>query len=492
MPRISEARIAEQLRRIEEIIAAHPDGLSRSLLEEEYRSAAGHALPQRTLARRLERLVQADRVRVRNAGRNTLYLAATAKPTQPTGQSYSPVIIYDARGTAREQAGEGSDEYPPLTRSGIEARSLVRQPLSMRSPVGYNADFLESYLPGTTWYLPRELRIRLNETGRTPDGPRPAGTYAREILGQLLIDLSWGSSRLEGNTYSRLDTKNLIEFGQRAEGREAWEAQMILNHRAAIELLVEDAERIGFNRYTFLNLHAALSENLLDDPSDEGGLRERLVGIEGSAYTPPGVPQKIQEWFDLFLEKAAAIPDPFEQAFFVMVQLPYLQPFADVNKRTSRIGANIPLIRANLFPLSFVDVPKQAYIEGLLAIYEFNRIDLLRDVFVWAYDRSVKQYRVVSDAIGQPDPLRLQYRSELREVVRETVRANRAPELATLRRWAESHGVLSMDVHGFADRALALLLGLHEGNLARYRILPSEFREWRARHASVPNPTTRN
>jgi Fic/DOC family. len=192
------------------------------------------------------------------------------------------------------------------------------------------------------------------------------------------------------------------------------------------------------------------------------------------------------------LEKAAAIPDPFEQAFFVMVQLPYLQPFADVNKRTSRIGANIPLIRANLFPLSFVDVPKQAYIEGLLAIYEFNQIDLLRDVFIWAYDRSVKQYRVVSDAIGQPDPLRLQYRSELREVVRETVRANRAPELATLRRWAESHGVLSMDVHGFADRALALLLGLHEGNLARYRILPSEFREWRARHASVPNPTTRN
>ncbi|HET7622667.1 MAG TPA: Fic family protein [Gemmatimonadaceae bacterium] len=362
----------------------------------------------------------------------------------------------------------------------------MRKPLSARNPVGYDPAFLESYSPGTTWYLTAALRAHLNTAGHTPDGPRPAGTYAREILGQLLIDLSWGSSRLEGNTYSRLDTKNLIEFGQRAEGKDAWEAQMILNHRAAVELLVEEAEHIGFNRYTFLNLHALLSENLLHDPSDEGRLRQRLVGIEGSAYTPPGVPQKIQEWFDLFLKKAAAIPDPFEQAFFVMVQLPYLQPFADVNKRTSRIGANIPLIRSNLFPLSFVDVPQQAYIEGLLAIYELNRIELLRDVFVWAYDRSVQQYRVVSDAMGQPDPLRLLYRAELREAVRETVHAGRAPERTELRQWAESHGVQPSDAQGFADRALDLLLGLHEGNLARYRLLPSEFREWRSRHGATP------
>ncbi|HET7552461.1 MAG TPA: Fic family protein [Gemmatimonadaceae bacterium] len=403
----------------------------------------------------------------------------------PTGQPSTPVTAGDTGTPGKEHVEEGRDEYPPLTKSAVEVRSLVRQPLSVRNPVGYNPAFLESYLPGTTWYLTTALRAHLNDTGRTPDGPRPAGTYAREILGRLLIDLSWGSSRLEGNTYSRLDTKNLIEFGQRAEGKDAWEAQMILNHRAAIELLVEQAEHIGFNRYTFLNLHALLSENLLDDPGDEGGLRQRLVGIEGSAYTPPGVPQKIQEWFDLSLEKAAAIPDPFEQAFFVMVQLPYLQPFADVNKRTSRIAANIPLIRANLFPLSFVDVPKQAYIEGLLAIYEFNRIELLRDVFVWAYDRSVKQYRVVSDAMGQPDPLRLQYRAELREVVSETVRAGRAPERTELRQWAELHGVQPGDAEGFANRALDLLLGLHEGNLARYRLLPSEFQAWRSRHAAA-------
>ena len=94
----------------------------------------------------------------------------------------------------------------------------------------------------------------------------------------------------------------------------------------------------------------------------------------------------------MILDKAGAIADPFEQAFFVMVHIPYLQPFIDVNKRVSRPGANIPLIRHNLCPLSFIDVPERAYVEGTLGVYELTNIDLLRDVFVWAYERSCQRY----------------------------------------------------------------------------------------------------
>jgi hypothetical protein len=107
--------------------------------------------------------------------------------------------------------------------------------------------FLESYRPNETHYLPPEICDHLHRIGRPPDGPRPAGTYARDILNRLLIDLSWASSRLEGNTYTRLDTQNLIEHGQAAEGKDRREAQMILNHKDAIELLVEQVEEIGFN-----------------------------------------------------------------------------------------------------------------------------------------------------------------------------------------------------------------------------------------------------
>jgi len=100
----------------------------------------------------------------------------------------------------------------------------------------------------------------------------------------LLIDLSWSSSRLEGNTYSLLDTRELIERGTAAPGKDAKETQMILNHKAAIELLVESAEDIGVNRYTVTNLHALLADNLLEDPRNAGRLRQTPVAIGASTY----------------------------------------------------------------------------------------------------------------------------------------------------------------------------------------------------------------
>jgi hypothetical protein len=235
---------------------------------------------------------------------------------------------------------------------------------------------------------------------------------------------------------------------------------------------------VGFDRRTLTSIHSALSENLLDDPRDERGIRKRPVRISGTPYVPIAIPQVIEDALDLLLASAAAIPDPFEQAFFAMVHIPYLQPFTDVNKRTSRLAANIPLVRANLCPLSFVDVPERAYVEGRLAVCEQNRVELLRDVFVWAYERSCAQYRVVRESMGQPDPLRLRYRDTLAEVVRNTVISVLPPSTRLLRVWAEGHGVPDDDLEGFVERALSLLIGLHEGNMGRYRIRPSEFSTW--------------
>ena len=233
----------------------------------------------------------------------------------------------------------------PLSKSGAEVQAYVRQPLAKRKPVGYDRSFLDSYRPNVNAYLSPAERTHLIEVGTPESGEQPAGTYAKQILNRLLIDLSWNSSRLEGNTYSLLDTKRLIDFGEEAEGKERLEAQMILNHKDAIEFLVSSAADIGFNRYTILNLHAMLANNLLPDEAAAGRLRHIAVGIEKSAFHPLEIPAVIEESFDQILATAAAIKDPFEQAFFAMVQLPYLQPFDDVNKRVSRLAANIPLSR---------------------------------------------------------------------------------------------------------------------------------------------------
>ena len=161
-------------------------------------------------------------------------------------------------------------------------------------------------------YLPETLRAQLHSLGRSPSEQTPAGTFARDILNRLLIDLSWASSKLEGNTYTRLDTKRLIEFGQAAEGKDALETQMILNHKSAIEYLVRDTERAGVNPETIIALHAFLSDGLMPDPLTCGRIRNRPVEIGGSVYLPIAMPQRLEELFGIVMSMAAEIRDPFE------------------------------------------------------------------------------------------------------------------------------------------------------------------------------------
>jgi hypothetical protein len=447
--------------RIEAEIARHPDGAGT----DEIHVALADIVSRRTLQRRVASLVEQRRVCAEGDGRAIKYRLA-------------PIV-----GTANivlepftQQAS--AEVYVPTSPQGQDIRTYVRQPIQGRKPVGYDRELLETYRPNETHYLPPEIRAHLHNIGRSPDGERPAGTYARDILGRLLIDLSWASSRLEGNTYTRLDTQNLIELGQAAAGKDRREAQMILNHKAAIELLVEQVEDIGFNTFTFFNLHALLSENLLVDPSESGRLRSRIVEVSGTVFHPLGIPQQINAYFHMVMDKAVAISDPFEQAFFIMVHIPYLQPFVDVNKRVSRLGANIPLIQHNLCPLSFIDVPERAYVEGTLGVYELKRVDLLRDVFVWAYERSCQRYMAIRGTMAEPDPVRLRYREALITVVSEIVRGLQSPGVDAVRSVAAPL-VPPEVLESITELALADLRNLHEGNVSRYRLRLSEYRAWR-------------
>ena len=167
-------------------------------------------------------------------------------------------------------------------------------------------------------------------------------------------------------------------------------------------------------------------------------------------------------------------------AFFVMVQLPYLQPFDDVNKRVSRLAANIPFIKGNLSPLSFADVPRSIYTEAVLGVYELNKVDLLKDVFIWAYERSAARYAAVRQSLGEPDPFRLRYREQIRELIADLIRARigRKDVAARIAAWSKKE-IGSDDRAHFAEIVETELTSLHEGNFARYRIRPSEFEAWR-------------
>ena len=455
----------QELEAIIEIVAAHPDGVQVKTI----RDGLDIDLPPRMLQRRLALLVGQNRLIAEGRGRGRRYRLSSGN-----------VIVSPAPGKLAIKGHASQVEvYPPISAEAKTIKESVREPIQHRNPVGYKRAFLDGYRPNETFYLSAEIRQRLLDIGRSPDGQHPAGTYVRKIYDRLLIDLSWNSSRLEGNTYSLLETERLLELGETAEGKDAREAQMILNHKAAIELLVEQAEEIGFNRYTILNLHALLSDNLLPDPWACGRLRSIAVKIGGTVYHPLEVPQLIDECFQQVLDIVVAIRDPFEQAFFTLVHLSYLQPFEDVNKRVSRLAANIPLIRENLSPLSFVDVPERAYVDGVLGVYELNRIELLRDVFIWAYERSCARYSAVRQSLGDPDPFRLRYRKLMAEVVAEIVcrYMNKKAAAAFIKQRALEE-VIQEDQARFVEVVETEMMNLHEGNIARYRLRPTEYKVW--------------
>lgn len=215
-------------------------------------------------------------------------------------------------------------------------------------------------------------------------------------------------------------------------------------------------------------------------PTAAGRLRYIGVAIGGSVYHPPETPQLTEECFMQLLATAAAIDDPFEQAFFAMAHLPYLQPFDDVNKRVSRLAANIPFIKGNLAALSFTDVPRDLYTHAMLGVYELNRTELLRDVFIWAYARSAARYTAIQQSLGEPDPFRLRYREALRVLIGDIVRGrlDRATAPRHIDAWA-SGNIGEADRDAFRTAAEDELLSLHDGNFARYGLRPAEFNVWR-------------
>lgn len=305
---------------------------------------------------------------------------------------------------------------------GVAARKAidhVRQPIYTRAPVTYNDDWIESYIPNQTFYLPPDTREELSTLGISNMANERAGTYAKKIFNRLLIDLSYNSARLEGNTYSLVDTEKLIIEGISKDDKLDEARVMILNHKEAIQYIVDKAESIEINPIEISTLHYLLADGLVS-PKYAGHVREEGVRISSSTYQPLENPEHLTNRLENICIKAAAINDLFEQSLFLLAHIAYLQPFIDVNKRTSRLSANIPLIKHNHIPLSFNDVDKDYYANAMIAIYELNDIQALMEIYCFSYRRSCEHFKVTAEVIGF-DEVRVRYRPQRREVIRDII-----------------------------------------------------------------------
>ena len=278
--------------------------------------------------------------------------------------------------------------YVAVAAYGIEdVRRYFETDWQARPSVGFQQQLLQP-APGLAPDVATRL-VNLQALARTLD---------KRFLSDFLIDLSWASSVLEGSTYSDIDTQALIEYGERNQDKPVEDAVLILNHKNAIQFLWTHRELSIENLcqlQAFLTDGHGLAEVQESDhflPAIQRGIPREFedVRLGRSAYSPPFRPATgfIKQAFVEIVETAKTLP-PVQSAFYLMTRIPYLQVFANGNKRTARLAANLPLLQAGLLPLSFVDFKKADYVLGMAAFYELGDIQVLQKVFLEGYVRSI-------------------------------------------------------------------------------------------------------
>lgn len=214
-------------------------------------------------------------------------------------------------------------------------------------------------------------------------------TLKQKELERFVIELSWKSSKIEGNTYTLLDTERLLTEGIQAPGHTKNEAIMILNHKKAFQYIIEKPDQYSqISVRSIEEIHRILVEGL--DVSF--GLRSKQVGVTGSCYLPLSVPSQIREALEAACNAVENMENPYAKALIALIAISYIQPFEDGNKRTARLIANAILICHNCAPLSYRNVDEAHYRESMLVFYEKNSIIPIRDIFTKQYLFACEQY----------------------------------------------------------------------------------------------------
>ena len=220
-----------------------------------------------------------------------------------------------------------------------------------------------------------------------------SGVIAHKELERFVIELSWKSSRIEGNTYTLLDTERLLREGKEATGHTKEEAIMILNHKKAFYFIMKNLESWHKPKLRDVeNLHRQLTADL----NVNLGLRKGMVGVLGSSYIPLSIPSQIREEMESLLEAVEMAKDPYSKALLILIGISYIQGFEDGNKRTARLCANAILLANKCAPLSYRSVEEDLYKTSMLVFYEKQSLVPMKKIFLEQYLFSCENYLISS------------------------------------------------------------------------------------------------
>jgi fido (protein-threonine AMPylation protein)/predicted transcriptional regulator len=287
------------------------------------------------------------------------------------------------------------------TRYGLNSMYALLQPVDIEHyfkkeidereiKSGFDHSLISQVLNNATLFTASELQ-QLNKLQQqyVSNTNKLTPSEFKKELDRLAIDLSWKSSQIEGNTYSLLETEHLLKEKHTASGKTKEEASMLLNHKDALDFIIENTGYTTRLTVAFIeDIHSILIKELNVDRN----IRKRRVGISGTNYMPLDNEFQIKEALEDMCSLINKQENVFAKALLALLLLSYIQAFADGNKRTARIISNAILISNKYCPISFRTVDSIDYKKALLLFYEQNNITAFKKIFMEQFEFAVKTY----------------------------------------------------------------------------------------------------
>jgi Fic family protein len=339
-------------KQILEFLKSYPESSSNRILEniEEKKSIA-------TIKRILSKLISEKLISTTGKGKSTRYQLS------PFYKLFENIEI---------------DQY---YKNDIDERTIVEN---------FNFSLLTEILPNVNLFTESEFKKLSNFQNEFTQNISELSEFQyKKELERLAIDLSWKSSQIEGNTYSLLETEKLLKEKETASGKTKEEAVMLLNHKGAIDFIVDNPDYLyPLTVSKIEDIHSILTKDLAVDRN----IRKRRVGISGTNFRPIDNEFQIKEALSKMCDLINAKENVFEQALLALMLISYIQPFVDGNKRTARIVSNAILINHKYCPISFRTVDSIDYKKAMLLFYEQNNITAFKKIFIEQFEFAVKTY----------------------------------------------------------------------------------------------------
>ena len=339
------------------VLATNPSLSSKGIWESLNAKHQDFKISYATLKRRLNNLVSQNLISPVGKGRGTKYVIS---------QEYEILHHFDV------------EEY------------FAQNMAERNAKAGYNFNLISEVLSGAILFTEKELNI-LNELQEEyiENINKLSKNENRKALEHLSIDLSWKSSEIEGNTYTLLETEALIKNKETAKGKTMEEANMLLNHKGAIDFLIQEKNYLEpLSVVKIENIHSVLVQNLNVDRN----IRKGIVTVTGTNYKPLDNEHQIREALQGMSELINNRENIFEKALLALILISYIQAFGDGNKRTARIISNGILIQNTYCPISFLTINSVEYKKAMLIFYEQNNISAFKRIFIDQFEYAAITY----------------------------------------------------------------------------------------------------